>query len=121
MPDRGSNRSPAGSVVIAVLLVSSALLPGCTVRPRESGIPMGWRRTPELNAGLPDEIQVYEGSNLNLPLKAWYVRVRERDPDVQTRVVVSNDEDRKESVADFAGRLGAAVVVNVSAPLLTWA
>lgn len=112
MPEQGSNRWPAGPVAIAVLVVSSTLLPGCTVRPRESGIPMGWRRTPELNAGLPDEIQVYEGSNLDLPLKAWYVRVRERDPDVQTRIVVSDDEDRKESAAEFARRLGAVVVVN---------
>ncbi|UCD38676.1 MAG: hypothetical protein JSW54_04140, partial [Fidelibacterota bacterium] len=61
---------------------------------------------------LPAGVRVYEGYNAGLPLRAWYVQVDEKDPGITTRVVVSEDEDRRESATSFANALGACVVVN---------
>lgn len=86
---------------------------GACSRPSSGdSLPMNWRPTKELNAGLPDGVRVYEGHNLRLPLRAWYVRIREGDAHITTRVVVSSDEDRRETATEFAERLGACVMVN---------
>lgn len=72
---------------------------------------MEWEPIASINGRLTEGITVYEGSNTDLPLKAWYVRVK-KDPGIATRVVVSGDSDRKESISSFAEHLNAAVVVN---------
>lgn len=61
---------------------------------------------------MPGGIRVYEGRNVVLPLRAWYVRIAERDPTIVTRVVLSDDFDRRETVEDFAADSGACVAVN---------
>lgn len=72
-----------------------------------------WQPVEELNAALPEGVKVYAGVREDLPLRAWYARIDEPDPDITTRVAVSDDpEDGKESVASFARDLGACVVVN---------
>ena len=97
--------------VLFVLLLSAGVI-GCTPAAPRSGIPMGWRQLSSEELSLPEGIRVFEGSNSDLPLRAWYVQVEESDPNITTRVVLSNDADRKESASEFAGRLGASVVVN---------
>lgn len=97
--------------VLYVLFLSVGVI-GCTPAAPRSGIPMGWRQLGSEEISLPEGIRVFEGSNSDLPLRAWYVQVEESDPRITTRVVLSDDADRKESASEFAGRLGAAVVVN---------
>ncbi|MFB0517153.1 MAG: phosphodiester glycosidase family protein, partial [Candidatus Neomarinimicrobiota bacterium] len=73
---------------------------------------MNWQPMKGLNASLPGGVRVYEGHNPQLPLRAWYIRVREKDTRITTHVVVSMDKDRRETATEFAQRLGACVVVN---------
>ena len=72
-----------------------------------------WEPVESLNKGLPDGIRVYEGFNKTLPLHAWYVHIDDKQPDITTRVVVSDDRaDNRETVSSFAKDLDACVVVN---------
>ena len=94
-------------------ILALALLSGCAAPPAtESALPMNWQPVDSLNAMLPAGIRVYGGTNDSLPLRAWYVRIDEADPHIRTRVVASDDEDRKESVTDFGSEPGACVAVN---------
>ena len=89
------------------------LVLGACGAPNPSGLlPMAWQPLDAINAGLPAGVQVFAGQNRRLPLRAWYVRVRESDPRLTTRVVVSPDADRREAASSFADRLGACVVIN---------
>ncbi|KPK28965.1 MAG: hypothetical protein AMJ61_00255 [Desulfobacterales bacterium SG8_35_2] len=66
-----------------------------------------------INVNLPEGIRLYAGTNDTLPLKAWYVRIDEKDPYIYSKVVVSDDTtDNRETVSSFARDLGARVVVN---------
>jgi exopolysaccharide biosynthesis protein len=73
---------------------------------------MEWQSMESVNLGLSTGVRVYAGINPDLPLRAWYVRVDRRDPRIATHVVLSTDDDLKETVASFAERLGAPVTVN---------
>ncbi|MFQ5602407.1 MAG: phosphodiester glycosidase family protein [bacterium] len=74
---------------------------------------MNWQPVESLNANLPDGVRVYRGENKLLPLRAWYVVIDEPHPDIETRVVASDDRtDNRETVSSFAHDLGACVVVN---------
>ena len=76
-------------------------------------IPMNWRPVDSLNVHLPEGIRLYSGSNNSLPLRAWYVRIDEKHPDIYTKVVVSDDtSDNRETTSSFATDLGARVVIN---------
>ena len=87
-------------------------LGSCGQSSSRDSLPLDWQPMQALNAELPAGVRVYQGYNPALPLRAWYVRVDERDARITTRVVVSRDEDRRESATSFARRLGACVVVN---------
>ncbi|UCH10193.1 MAG: phosphodiester glycosidase family protein, partial [Fidelibacterota bacterium] len=95
-----------------LIILAGVLISGCGSKPSQGAISLEWRSISEVNHDLPEGIRVYEGSNGQLPLRAWYVRVRESDPSITTRVVVSTDEDRRETAAEFAQRTGARVVIN---------
>jgi hypothetical protein len=96
------------------LLVLAAMLAACTGERGESlGIPLEWTAVDSVNAQLPSGIRVYAGHNAALPLRAWYVSIAERQSDLETRVVVSDDpEDRRETVSSFATLPDACVAAN---------
>ncbi len=74
---------------------------------------MSWEPLDSLNAYLPAGVRVFAGRNEELPLRAWHVRIDEPDPDILTRVVVSDDTtDNRETVSSFANEPGACVAVN---------
>jgi hypothetical protein len=89
-----------------------SVLSGCGGKADDRSPIPEWIPMAEVNANLPAGIKVYEGENRQLPLRAWYVRVNENDPDITTRVVVSEDEDRRETATGFSEALGACVVIN---------
>jgi exopolysaccharide biosynthesis protein len=98
-------------VHLGVLLVVACT--ACSPLPQQAEIDMHWALDEALNQGLPETVRVYSGSNDSWPLRAWYVWVEEQDPDIITRVLVSDDEDDvRETVASFARDTGACVVVN---------
>lgn len=77
------------------------------------GAPMNWEPIESLNGDLPVGVRVYKGYNNSLPLSAWYVHIDRGQPNIRTRVVVSDDRtDNLETVSSFAKDLGACVVVN---------
>ncbi len=111
------NRPGSGSIrsrrVLPILLsLLAAALAGCSERASRTTVEMVWEELSSEERALPEGIQVYEGTNHKLPLKAWYARIRESDPRITTRVALSTDEDLKEPVSSFAERLNASVVVN---------
>lgn len=105
------HRRMAGPLLLLSALAAAGVA-ACAERTSLASVPMEWRPLESVNRGLPEGVSVYEGTNYELPLKAWYVRIRERDPRITTRVVLSGDADLKESVESFADRLDAVVAVN---------
>lgn len=78
-----------------------------------SKIPMTWKSVDSLNTNLPQGIRLFAARNDSLPINAWYVAIDEKDPDIYTKVFVSDDSsDNRETVSSFAKDLGARVVVN---------
>lgn len=100
----------AGRVHVLAWLVFAA----CASRPVDDPVlQIAWRPVDSLNVNLPAAVRVYAGRSERMPLRAWYVRIVESDPAVETRVMVSDDEtDRRESATSFARDSGACVVVN---------
>lgn len=91
--------------------MAAALAGGCApTTPLE--IDVDWRPVAALNEQLPPSIRVWAGSDPSIPLRAWYARVAADDPDIQTRVAVSTDDDLRETATEFARRTGALLAVN---------
>ena len=78
----------------------------------KTGLDLEWSPIDSLNETLPDGLSVYQSIHIGANLRAWYVRVRESDPNLETRVVVSTDEDGRETASEFAARLQVPVLIN---------
>ncbi len=65
-----------------------------------------------LNRQLPEGIDVHHAELDDPKLKAWYIRVEERRDEISTEVIISDDVDRRETIADLYQQTGAAVVIN---------
>ncbi|MCF7825251.1 MAG: phosphodiester glycosidase family protein [Candidatus Marinimicrobia bacterium] len=92
-----------------------ALFIGCNKSgnpPHYPELGLEWTAIDSINKDLPEGITVYQSIHVGANLRAWYVRVKESLPQIETRVVLSVDDDRRETVSDFAQRLGAPVVIN---------
>lgn len=61
---------------------------------------------------LPDAVQVWEGEDEDLPLKAWFVKVDPKSDQIDIKVHSSSDADGRQSAVDFALQQNACVVVN---------
>jgi len=89
------------------------LVAGSTENANPSKLPMYWESVDSLNINLPPGIRLFAGINDSLPLRAWYVSIDEKHPDIYTKVFVSDDStDNRETVSSFASDLRARVVVN---------
>ncbi len=108
--DVGRRMKSAGCRLWLVLL--ALLYWGCTSGGREAPPELHWQPLTESNVQLPPGVRVFAGVNRLLPLRAWYVEVNERAPDITTRVVMATDDDRRETVRSMAARLDASIVVN---------
>lgn len=109
LPRPVSRRRPRSRVLLTLLGV--LLVAGCGAGAGDQ-VPLNWRRVQAPELGLPEGVEVYEGHNPDLPLRAWYARVAEQQPAIETRVLVSTDGDRRETPAEFAARTGAVLVLN---------
>lgn len=96
------------SVLAAVLLSIS-----CSGRSGTATLTLDWQPVDSLNARLPEGIRVYAGRRDAMPIRAWYVRIDERDPRITTRIVQSDDRtDNRETVSSFAEDMSVCVAVN---------
>jgi len=93
------------------MLLASLTLVSCTDRVGSSPH-LKWTPVDSLNAHLPSSVRVYSGVDIRWPLRAWYVSADLSEPTVRARVVMSDDEDARETTTSFAHDLGACVVVN---------
>ncbi|NQV15753.1 phosphodiester glycosidase family protein [bacterium] len=73
---------------------------------------LNWIPVDSLNQELPRGIEVFHAIHVGSNLRAWYVKVEEALPNIETRVVVSDDSDGRESVSQFSARLNAPVIIN---------
>lgn len=96
---------------ILIILFTCTLFSCGEIRSFRS-IPMGWKNISSSFDELPDGIRIYKGRNKQIPLNAWYVIIDSKNPHLNTDIVVSNDDDGKETPSQFAERLNANVVVN---------
>tara|TARA_B100000886_G_C20380032_1_gene473527 strand:- start:145 stop:1077 length:933 start_codon:yes stop_codon:yes gene_type:complete len=75
----------------------------------EKQLPMNWSK---FDLDLPDGIDVYQGQNFKLPLRAWVAKVDLNNKKISAKVLSSNDRDRKETPLQFLESTGAIVVIN---------
>lgn len=111
---RVSGRFPGagpGAPWLSLLAAVALIAAGCSAPPSQE-IRIAWNELTEVNAALPEQIRVFAGADPSIPLRAWAVRARTGPDGVQARVVVSGEDDGRETPAEFARRLGARVVVN---------
>ena len=71
-----------------------------------------WTPVEVISPPLPSAIEVWEGEDEDLPLKAWYVRIDLTSDEVDIEVLSSTDSDGRQSSVDFAQQSGACIVVN---------
>lgn len=77
-----------------------------------NSLDLQWTAIDSLNHDLPEGITVYQAIHVGSNLRAWYVKVQESLPEIESRVLVSEDTDRRETVSEFAQRLEAPVLIN---------
>ncbi len=57
-------------------------------------------------------VTVFFGTDKKGPLRAWYTRIDLTSPEIEVRVMASDEEDGRETASSMARDLGACVVVN---------
>ncbi|MCF7824421.1 MAG: phosphodiester glycosidase family protein [Candidatus Marinimicrobia bacterium] len=92
------------------LLAIVILFTACTKK--SETIRLEWSAIDSINQNLPEGINVYHATNAGENIRAWYVKVEESRPEIESRIIVSNDDDARETVSEFALRLHAPVVIN---------
>ncbi|MCH7763925.1 MAG: phosphodiester glycosidase family protein [Candidatus Marinimicrobia bacterium] len=94
------------------LIIFLFLLFSCGKIQSYRSIPMGWKNITTEFENLPEGIRVFSGRNKQLPINAWYVEVDSKKTYLETGIVISSDDDRKETPSQFTERLNASVVIN---------
>jgi hypothetical protein len=100
---------------ICLALTCCVLVSSCAQEKPANGISVlnvSWQKLDTEKAGMPTAIQVWEGEDENMPLKAWFVKVDLSAPEIDIEVLSSNDTDGRQSATDFALQSGACVIVN---------
>ena len=86
---------------------------GCTGGNGGGPVVLSWSPLDSVNATLPPQIRVFAGQSDAYPLRAWYVSIEEEDPNIETRVLLSDDvSDLRETVSSFSNVPRACVAVN---------
>jgi len=96
---------------LTIIIFTLALFSCGEIRSYRS-IPMGWKNISHNFNELPGGIRVFSGRNKHIPINAWYVEIDSKNKHLSTEIVVSNDQDRRETPSQFADRMNATVVLN---------
>jgi len=73
---------------------------------------MSWKIVKHAIPKLPAGIKIMVGRNDELPINAWVAIIDPMDPDVDLNIIVSEDVDRRETLAQFSENKKARLVVN---------
>ena len=76
------------------------------------GQSISWTPRDDLNNSLPPGIRAYEGTDLALPLKAWYVEADPADTTWQLGAIRSDDGDGIEATSSLAADADAWIAIN---------
>ena len=101
---------------LSTIVFASILLSGCNSNKQSTtnlnSFKLEWTAIDSINRDLPDGIEVFQAIHSGENIRAWYVKVQESLPQIESRVVVSSDDDRRETISDFANRLRVPVMIN---------
>ena len=61
---------------------------------------------------LPDGIEVYIGTNREIPLKAWVAKVDLSHESISVKVLSSNDKDQRDTPMQFLKENNARIIIN---------
>ena len=75
-------------------------------------INMSWKIVKHAIPKFPAGIKIMVGRNDELPINAWVAIIDPMDPDVDLNIIVSEDVDRRETLAQFSENKKARLVVN---------
>ena len=93
----------------SIIFLSLLLCLNCRGISIEESVPMNWT---EFDLDLPEGMQILAGQNINMPLKAWVVKVDLSNENISARILSSTDKDRKETPIQFLENMGARIVLN---------
>jgi len=94
--------------IIFILLFGFLL--SCGKIAKQEAIEMNWSK---FNLDLPKGIQIFEGINNEIPLRAWAAVIDVSNPNIKVKILSSNDFDRCETPQQFLNNNdNARVVIN---------
>ncbi len=94
------------------LIIFTFFLVSCGKIQSYRSIPMSWKNITLEFQDLPDGIRVFEGRNKQIPINAWYVEIDSKNLNIEIDILMSTDNDRRETPSQFSKRLDADVVIN---------
>ena len=81
----------------------------CSQIKKRNNIPIHWEYLTDKS--MPD-IQVYEGENKELPIRAWYVKINLKSDKFKVEIIKSKNEDKKESPMKMMAENQSIVLIN---------
>ena len=94
---------------VNLTLILLLLFLSCSQVKKRNNIPIQWTY---LNDKSLSDIQVYEGKNKEIPLKAWYVKINLKSEKLKIKIIKSKEEDKKESPMKMMVENQSLVLIN---------
>ncbi len=82
---------------------------GCLPINQEGNVPIKWSQLTDYST---EGIAVYQGRNQSLPLNAWYADIDLNHPKLSAKIIVSQDEDSRQTPSELLNLTGAELVMN---------
>ena len=93
-----------------ILALSLTLLfSSCSKIKKRKNIPIQWKY---LNDKSMPDIQVFEGENKEIPIRAWYVKINLKLEKLKIKIIKSKEEDKKESPLKMMVENQSLVLIN---------
>ena len=91
------------------LLLPLMMLQSCGKIVKVDKVPMTWS---DFSLNLPEGIEVYEGTNNQIPLKAWVAKIDLSKEYIYAKVLSSRDEDQLSTPLEFLSDNNAKIIIN---------
>lgn len=94
------------SIRLVILLI---ILQSCGKIVKVDKVPMKWSN---FDLDLPEGIEIYEGTNDQIPLKAWVAKVDLSKENIVAKVLSSSDKDQLSTPLQFLNEYDAKIIIN---------
>tara|TARA_Y100001970_G_C14211377_1_gene847161 strand:- start:914 stop:1885 length:972 start_codon:yes stop_codon:yes gene_type:complete len=101
------NNKPKILHIICILIFSIFL--ACGDIQKKERIKIDWNK---YNIDLPEGMELFQGTNSSMPLKAWVAIIDLDNKDISVKVLSSSDKDRVETPLEFMEITNARLVIN---------